>query len=267
LAAAKATVKPTINGIPVPDHSLPSAAAGAATAAESLPYPPVHLLASVVGRLWKEKESLPLISFDCGIPSLSPSPLSHWPLVALRLLSAKPSSSVPFSAAAVPTISLPYFLCLVCEAWAVECETILNKIKIKKYSNSRRHGLKPLSTPFTVSSHSLSSPYLSLLLLLSLPHSFRLLSQKSSSSLTVADKKTLQFIYHKYADKTVSSFENFSRLPADISENNSVASTASGDTQLSRSQPQVLSLEDATEHKVPLFLSCASSLSLLCAVL
>jgi hypothetical protein len=32
----------------------------------------------------------------------------------------------------------------------VECETVLNKIKIKKYSNSRRHGLKPLSTPFTV---------------------------------------------------------------------------------------------------------------------
>lgn len=39
---------------------------------------------------------------------------------------------------------------MVCEAWTMECETVLHKIKIKKYSNSRRHGLKPQSTPFTV---------------------------------------------------------------------------------------------------------------------
>lgn len=59
----KVAVKPTINGIPLPDLKD--------SFTEPL-YPPVQLLSSVVGRLWKEKEALPTISFDSGHGLFSP---------------------------------------------------------------------------------------------------------------------------------------------------------------------------------------------------
>lgn len=52
-------IKPTINGIPVPDSKD-------VNLGTTDIYPPVHLLASVVTRLWKEKDSLKPISFDTG---------------------------------------------------------------------------------------------------------------------------------------------------------------------------------------------------------
>lgn len=52
----KTVIKPTINGILIPEIKEPPVEC----------YPPVHLLAAVIGRLWKEKDSLNIISFDSG---------------------------------------------------------------------------------------------------------------------------------------------------------------------------------------------------------
>lgn len=46
----------------------------------------------------------------------------------------------------------------------------------------------------------------------------------------MADKKTLHFIYNKYADKSISSFENLTELPMEISDGNSVATGESDQT-------------------------------------
>jgi hypothetical protein len=51
----------------------------------------------------------------------------------------------------------------------------------------------------------------------------------------VADKKTLHFIYNKYADKTVSSFENLNHLPGEISDSNSVGSRESEAAEIDQS--------------------------------
>ena len=95
-------------------------------------------------------------------------------------------------------ISLPYVVLMLSEAWEAECDYIQQKVKLAKYASSRRHGLMPQSTPFT----------------------------KSSSSLSIGDKKVLKHIYEKYADKEASSYE-LGRLPGDISasETESVASS------------------------------------------
>jgi hypothetical protein len=65
----------------------------------------------------------------------------------------------------------------------------------------------------------------------------------------VADKKTLHFIYNKYADKSISSFENLTELPMEISDGNSVATGESDHTGTDHSHK----VSQSVSHHFPEF--------------
>jgi hypothetical protein len=92
---------------------------------------------------------------------------------------------------------------MLTEAWELECENIQHKIKISKYANSRRKGLAPLDKPFS----------------------------KSHNCLSAGERKVLQVIYERHADKEVSSYE-LGRLPGNLSCSDS-ESVVSVDTSVS----------------------------------
>eukprot|EP00602_Paraphysomonas_sp_CaronLab_P002334 CAMPEP_0185031982 /NCGR_PEP_ID=MMETSP1103-20130426/19792_1 /TAXON_ID=36769 /ORGANISM="Paraphysomonas bandaiensis, Strain Caron Lab Isolate" /LENGTH=1444 /DNA_ID=CAMNT_0027567707 /DNA_START=215 /DNA_END=4549 /DNA_ORIENTATION=- len=167
-SAAAGNTKPNIQGIPIPTVSEAQYDINV--------YPPVNLLPVVVQRLWEGKQLLAPLDF--------PTALKH----------CKNQS-----------ICVPYFVCMILDAWDRECEHVLQKIKMNKYAQSRRHGLKPTTQPFT----------------------------KSSSELTTGHKKTLKYIYDVYADKELSSYE-IGRLPNKVSEDASLSSDSTRSTATSR---------------------------------